>query len=147
MKIQELIDKRQGTYCALLNPFSLVAVYICMEEYVRNIDNELEVAIKDFVDEVRFSISCCVKEPDFDLSVFRKIKWDSAFQQFLSEHIMISDIRIYRSCLLALICLKEFGFQHKTAFSWKIVEVVLDNLEGDEKFSSDKQDIRFALGY
>ena len=147
MKIQELIDKRQGTYCALLGHFSNEVVYIYMEEDVRNIDRELEVAIKDFVGEVRFSISCCVKEPDFDLSVFRKIKWDSAFQQFLSEHIMLSDIRIYRSCLLALICLKEFGFQNKTAFSWKIVEVVLDNLEGDDKFSSDKQDIRFALGY
>ena len=111
------------------------------------ISDEMQDAITEFVEEIRFSISCCVKEPDFDLSVFRKIKWDSAFQQFLSEHIMISDIRIYRSCLLALICLKEFGFQHKTSSSWKVVEFVLDNLLGDEKFSSDKQDVRFALGF
>jgi len=112
-----------------------------------DISAEVQKAIVDFVDEIRFSISCCVKEPDFDLSVFRKIKWDSAFQQFLSEHVMVGDIRIFRTCLLVLICLKEFGVQHKTPFSWKIVEIVLDKLSGDEKFSSDKQDIWFALGY
>lgn len=103
--------------------------------------------LQDFVEFVRPSISCFVSDVDFRLSVFKNIQWQSAFHQFLGEHTMIRDVRIYRTALLCLLCLHEFNIKGRKSLFVDTVERVIDFLDRDEKFSVNVPDVLFALGY